>query len=127
MAGINGKSLVQLTKKEIQDWIGEDLERINWYIEVSTKKYPREVYPRKKVLKTRINKETGAEETYTTSVYDKSQPFKIVPCEMSLGNLKAELVKRFPELGYAGAEKPVEESHADAALRLLAEFKAKNK
>lgn len=127
MAGINGKSLVQLTKKEIQDWIGEDLERINWYIEVSSKKYPREVYPRKQIIKKVIDKKTGEEVERKVSVYDKDQPFKIVPCEMSLGNLKAELIKRFPELGYAGAEKPEEESHSAAALRLLAEFKAKNK
>jgi cytoplasmic iron level regulating protein YaaA (DUF328/UPF0246 family) len=126
MAGINGKSLVQLSKREIQEWIGEDIERIKWYIEVSSKKYPRTVYPRKQVAKTTINKETGEEETKIVSVYDKSQTPQIINGEMKLGNLKAELIKRFPELGYGATEKAEEESHSSAALRLLEEYKAKN-
>lgn len=125
---IKGKPLVKLERKDIEEWISEDIERINWYVKVSSKLYEREVYPKMKVIRTKIDEKTGEEKPYTASVYDKTKPCTIKKVPMALGDLKAELVERFPELGYGSTKEKVEtESHAAAAARLLAAYNAKNK
>ncbi len=116
--GIKGKSLLYLTRADIEEWISEDIERINWYIKVSSKKYERKVYPK-------IKKVNEAGKTIT--VNDTTQPYTIKMVDMAIGDLKAELIEAFPELGYGSSKKATTESHAEAAARLKAAYLAKNK
>ena len=117
--GIKGKSLLYLTRADIEEWISEDIERINWYVQVSSKKYERKVYPKKKIIN-----ENGKE----VSVNDTTQPYTTKMVDMAIGDLKAELIERFPELGYGSSkDKTSTESHAAAAARLLAAYNAKKK